>query len=69
MGLVSGDTVLDWLGDLWSCACGYEKHVVATDKDRLTMIIVTYTVNCMRGQEARVRVNDPGPPSLQLPRY
>ena len=43
MGLVSGDTVLvlDWLGDLWSwCACGYEKHVVATDKDRLTMIIV-----------------------------
>ena len=29
MGLVSGDTVLDWLGDLWSCACGYEKHVVA----------------------------------------
>jgi len=27
-------------GDLWSCACGYEKPV-ATDKDRLTIIVVT----------------------------
>ena len=26
---------LDRQGDLWSCACGYEKHV-ATDKDRLS---------------------------------
>jgi len=35
MGLVSGDTRL---GDLLLCACGYEKHV-ATDKDRLTIIV------------------------------
>ena len=36
MGLVSGGRQ----GDLWSCACGYEKPV-ATDKDRLTILFAT----------------------------